>query len=620
VKTYLIEAYSDEIEFDTGSIIIALTPEVCYQLDKKGIKYSIIEDYYDVVALSGRVEEYRLSVFRWIDDFDRFLRNNIKGLDLKLATIYRWYLKGAVLDPIYLRCYELRHLFDNLMPTEVTYVTPEPDAPQLNPHFENYGRSLYSQIIPILCREKNIRLTTVFYETNRKKVNTNNPASQSEGLISRLKKIAVKNKTIMRIYFIFRYLRKLPQLKRARQKKINIFIVRLPQIGEDLIAEAIARGHHVYLLSGDVIFKYSWFGTRKHLKLKPNDALSGEYNWENAANSLANSEILKWVNKKCQSDISEVVLPRLRYFILRVCPELDHYIKEFIEFYEKDSIDLLFTPVIFNLEDYGALAAAKRYTRIKTACLVHGDGVCDSRVWNITELQNYYIHISSNIETKEYFQRLANEIHSSARLYSNPYRLRKVIEIAYAREKRKTRVIPKNRAIYIPLFMIGDYIRMEGGSHTDTWYYQFQKSLIEYFSTREDYTFVWKGLPQGDKIYNPIPDFIRDNHFNNIEIATNAFIDHLLTADRVICDCPSTGFYEAVIAGVPVMSLYHASLIMRQAAVEHFKDLLRLFNETSDAIKHIDDFLNSDDLRQYQMKMDMEKGSIFDILEGINQV
>ncbi len=58
MNTYLMEAYSSEIQFDKESKIIALTPEVCYQLDKKGIKYTIIEEYYCEEELLKHEEEY----------------------------------------------------------------------------------------------------------------------------------------------------------------------------------------------------------------------------------------------------------------------------------------------------------------------------------------------------------------------------------------------------------------------------------------------------------------------------------------------------------------------------------------------------------------------------------
>lgn len=40
MKVYLIENYSSDIKLDGNGLIVALTPEACYHLDKAGIKLS----------------------------------------------------------------------------------------------------------------------------------------------------------------------------------------------------------------------------------------------------------------------------------------------------------------------------------------------------------------------------------------------------------------------------------------------------------------------------------------------------------------------------------------------------------------------------------------------------
>ncbi len=614
MKTYLVEAYSDEIEFEKDSLIVALTPEVCYRLDKKGIKYSIVEDYYDAIEATSRVEEHRKSVFRWIDEFDEFLLKNIEGLDVKPATIYRWYLKGMVIDPLYVRCHAINHLFKETKPTEVVYFTQKPLQSQLNYTFEHYGRSLYSQVIPIICREKNIPLTTVFPEAKNGAVEGLKSPIRKEKSATALKNLLFKSTGIKRLYFIYRYVKSLPKFNKAKHNKKNLFLLMATYIGEDFIAEAICRGHNVFLLSGDTILKYSWFGTRKYSKLALKSGKTKSTDLESAADLLANHRLVAWFNEKCQMDVSEIVIPRLRHFILTICPELVRYIDAFAEFYKETDINVLFTPVVASLPDYAALAAANQSPKIKTACLVHGDAVYDSRVWNMTELENYDIHISSNIEMTEYFSDLAKEIHSSARTYSNPHRWRNIKKIANLREKRGDRVIIKNRIIYVPTIFMGDYRRFEGNPDVDTWYYRFQKSLINYFVERDDFTFIWKGLPEYEHIYDPIPDYIRDNDFTNIEIATKLLPQYLLTADSVICDMPSTGFYEAVLVGVPTMSLCHRAFIVRRGGSKYFGNLLKFFTDIPEAIKSIEDFLNGDP-HDYLMKIDLEEGSLFDIFE-----
>lgn len=625
MKTYLVEEYSPKIEFDKDSVVVALTLEVCYQLDKERIKYSIIEDYYDEVELSTHVDEYFKSQLKWIERLDEFLQNNVKelkALNLKLGTIYYYYLKTMVLDPLYIRCYTLNKLFEAIKPSAVTFISHPPGEIPLDFRLQDDGKSYYSQVIPILCDGNNIPLTTVFLDGESKDVKEIKSVGSTKNLIVWLERTLYKSATVRSMHFVYRYFSKRLLAKQSNKEKLNIFLLKTGyNIGPDFIVDALRRGHSIYQLSDSFIVKYSPLGIRRHLNLEARHNETKKLNnsvWEYTANLLEGHDLIKWITERCQLDVSEIALPRLRHFILKVCPEIERYVEVFIEFYEKDGIDILLTPHAWLPIEYAALAAANHHPRVKTACLVHGDGVYDSRFWNIMELQNFDIHISSHTEAKEYFRRLANEINSPAKLYCSPHRLLSVRKIAYAREKRGNKIIRKNRVIYLPTLMMWDARRMEGGSYPDTWYYGFQKSLIEYFSTKREYIFVWKGLPQGDQIYSPIPDFIQDNNFSNIEIATNPFPQHLPTADRVICDYPSTGFYESIVAGVPTMSLYHKALIVRKSAVEYFGNLLKPFSNIPEAINHIDEFLNSN-LELYKTTIEMEDKSILDILEEIGE-
>jgi hypothetical protein len=621
MKTYLVEEYSPKIEFDKDSVVVALTPKVCYQLDKERIKYSIIEDYYDEVELSNQVDEYFKSQLQWIERFDEFLQNNVKELkelNLKLGTIYYYYLKTMVLDPLYIRCYTLNRLFEAIKPSAITFISHHPRELPLDFRLQDDGKSYYSQVIPIRCDENNIPLTTVFLDEESKDIREIKSVGSTKNFIIRLERTLYKSATVRSMYFVYKYLSRQPLFKQPSQENLSILIPRVSyHIWPDFAIDALKRGHNVYELQDDLIVKRSFFRAKRHFRLQKETASLDDI-WEHAANLLESSDLIRRINEQCQLDVSEIILPRLRYFVSKVCPEILRYFKILVGFYEREMIDFILAPYAMSLVELGALAAANHHPRVKTACLVHGDGVYDSRFWNIMELQNFDIHISSHTEVKEYFRRLANEINSPAKLYCSPHRLLNVKKMAYATEKRGNKIIRKNRVIYLPTFMVWDARRMESGSYPDTWYYEFQKSLIEYFSTKREYTFVWKGLPQGDQIYSPIPNFIRDNNFSNIEIATNPFPEHLLTADRVICDYPSTGFYESVVAGVPTMSLYHEALIVRKSAVDYFGNLLKPFSNIPEAINHIDEFLNSDP-ELYKTTIEMEEKSILDILEEIGK-
>lgn len=623
MKTYLVEDYSPDMKFDENSIIVALAPTVCYQLDKAGIDYSIIEDYYDKAELLANEDEYHQSQLQWVGELDKFLQDNVQELkesNLRLASIYYHYFKTFVLDPLYFRCYTLRKLFEKVKPSEVAFVSRPPGNEALNLRLEDVSQSYYSRIIPLYCREKDIRLTSVFVSEKDRSSKKDKPLEVGGSFASRLRRMLAKSEIISNVYhraqFVYKCLGGRPFLSQGNKEKLSIFILRGSYfIWPDLAIDALKRGHNVYELQDDFIVKRSLFRAKKHFYYKQDSMSLGDI-WQHTSNLLESSDLITRINEQCQLDVSQIVLPRLRYFVCRVCPEILRYFKVFVEFYQRQTADFILAPYAKLLVELGALAAANA-KGINTVCLVHGDDVSATKWWPLLELQNFNILIPSNREFKEYLECLARANNISTDLCVSPHRLLNVRRIKQLREKEGNR-IKAGRIIYLPTILVHDRHRLVSYSYPDTWYYKFQKSLIEYFSTRTEYTFVWKGLPQSDAIYNPIPDFIKDNNFANIEIATNPFVEHLLSADRVICDLPATGFYESVIAGVPTMSLSHKALKVRKSAVDYFGNLLKPFSDIPEAIRHIDEFLNSDP-ELYRTTIDMGNESVLDILENIGK-
>lgn len=624
MKLYLVESYRADIEFDEDSLVVALTPEACYSLDKSGIDYSIIEDYYDETELSADVDEYYKSQLEWIDTIDRFLQDNVnelRRLGLKLGTIYYFYLRTMVLDNLYIRCYTLRRLFKAAEPSSVTFVSNRPKDVPLDLTLQSLGRSNYSQVIPIVCSDRNIPLSSVFLKQNGRTIGEMASVRSSGNLAVRLAiTLYARSATVRRIHFAYKYFGEHPRLKREDREGLNILILKTDHIGRKFIFDAMRRGHNVYQLSDSSILKYSSLGAKiyLHLKMKRADSPQDSDNksiWDNTASLLDGHDLIQWVNQKCQLDVSQIVLPKLRHFVTRVCPEILEYFKVFVEFYRKAGIYFVITPHEVSIPEFAAIAAANHSAETKSVCVQHGDSIFASKMWNITELSHFDIYIASNYEMEEYFRYQCQENNIQTELYCSSHRLSNVKTINHLRDEGMGN-IRENRIIFLPTFLIGDQCRLEGAAYPDTWYYKFQKSLIEHFSTRPEYTFVWKGLPQAEPVHNPIPDFIADNSFGNVEIATNPFVKHLLSADRVICDFPSTGFYESVIAGLPTMSLYHKASIVRRSAVEHFGNLLKQFSDIPEAMRHIDEFLSSDP-GLYITTVDMSDESILNILEKI---
>lgn len=360
MKIYLVEQYSPGIEFDKDSTIVALTPEVSYQLAKAGLRYSIIEDYYDEMSLSAGVDGYYESQLEWLNGLDKFLQSNVrevKELNLNLGTLYYHFIKTMVLDPLYIRCYALNKLIETLKPSGITFVSSLPQGIPLDYTLRTRGKTYYSLLIPLLCADKNIPLVKVALKPSDRAFSEAKPFLTGRDRLIQLNRRLCRNTMIRRLYFTYRYLgskRSLPQLE--KREGLNIFILKLAHIGTDFIIDALKKGHNVYQLSDNMILKYSSLGARRYSYLR--DAGKNNNIWENTASLLEGHDLIKKVNEKCQLDVSEIVLPKLKYFVSEVCPEILRCFKVLIDFYRKEKIDFVITPHEVSPIEFAAIGAA----------------------------------------------------------------------------------------------------------------------------------------------------------------------------------------------------------------------------------------------------------------------
>lgn len=601
MKIYLLESYLPSVEFDKSSVIIALTPEACYELDKQEIKYSIIEDYcHPAISLPS---EYTHLQSQWIDRIDSILTDNVEDIrvyNLRLANFYNVYFQHSVLDQLFAKCYALNKVLDVLKPSEIVLAICNAKPTSLDFTFHSSGASYYSQIIPSICKTRSIILQ-VHHIAGREQNHS------SKAMLARL----YKDDRVQSMLLALKYYTRPTEDKRC--KGLRIFLPKLTNIGLDFIVDAIKRGHSVYgahnaLDDNDIFIDstiiYTSFGLRKYSRLNLHPAV-----FDATIRILGNSELTSWFNGYFNVDVSNIMLSRLRCFVLDICPWVIACFKAYLEFYKEAKIDTLIMAHDVLPHESAALLAAN-HLGLNTICISHGDGVYSYRRWERREAQNYKVIIASNTEREHYYQRLGTELGHTVQAYTSSHRLQPQLQLGTSRKNIKE----GKKVLYLAFFMAGDNRGTEDGEYPDTWLYSLQKTLVRYFATRTDYSFIFEAMPASDLLYNPIPDFINDNKFSNVLYSTKPFASWLHSVDRVICDCPSTGLYESIAAGVPVMSLYHTSWTYRQSALDCFGQVLKPFSTISEAITQVNGFLN-DSPGKYIMNLGTSKDSLLDIVE-----
>jgi hypothetical protein len=398
MKTYLVEEYSPEIVFEDNSLIIALTPKASYQMDKLGIKYSLIEDYYSEL-LNEKYGYFSFSSqLTWLEDFDKYLQETIpqlKKLNLKLCYWYFYFLKTTI-DPLIVRSNTLNRFFDKINPSEVVYITAHTEeiAPDFTLFFGK-GKSIYLRLSPLFCKKYSAPFTCINVAEEAMPA-IGDTTSTDARFSRRLKDFVGSHDALLNLYKLYRsgcWHNAVPHLSQHNQ--LNILMLKLGYGGDLFIKDALKRGHNVFLKSEDTIFKYTLFGLKKYYILNNSDSesfVNPEYKeiWQNAANLLINQpEILGGINNKCGVDVSDIILPRLQYFISSIGPEILGYFNEYVNFYNKNNIDFVITPHEWLPDEVAAIAATRHSVNTKSICFWHGSGVYAIDMWDITEIDHH---------------------------------------------------------------------------------------------------------------------------------------------------------------------------------------------------------------------------------------
>jgi hypothetical protein len=149
-----------------------------------------------------------------------------------------------------------------------------------------------------------------------------------------------------------------------------------------------------------------------------------------------------------------------------------------------------------------------------------------------------------------------------------------------------------------------------------TWYFKFQKEVVDSLSKRKDLLFIYKYAAGQEWLENSVLKYIRHKGYANIFIENRPLMDFLFKVSRVILDCPTTGLYEAAAANIPVLSLYDESLNIRDSALRLFGKSVRKFSDFSEALEIINSFLDSDPLG-FKVKIPISNTKTVDILSGL---
>jgi hypothetical protein len=245
------------------------------------------------------------------------------------------------------------------------------------------------------------------------------------------------------------------------------------------------------------------------------------------------------------------------------------------------------------VEEFAAIAATRLSRNTKSVCLQHGDDVFDIKMWDLYEYRPFDIYFTNSDDREAYIKNRVALGNYGTQVYQYRELFESMSRLGHRRDIQRIITLKKTVA-YVPAMYQWDNTNWRELRLPDLWYFRWQKELLTVFRSRRDFNFIWKAFPSNET-YDPLQQMIKDGNVNNVTYSNDYFPDVLPKVDLVLMDFPSTALYEAVLSGMPVLSLYYKPFTpVRKSAQEVFGKSLEPFSDFGEGIRKVNAFLDAD--------------------------
>lgn len=624
----LIEKWGDGYILPKNCKAIALTPEASYLLKKNEIEFEVLEAFYSFGEVCGDTERYLFSQLSWFKEFDKLVKDffpEAKELNLNLASLFFYNIKYLV-DQIILSSRIINKFIEVVKPSKIWFSPMIYGEDKINRWYWFYfGKSSFFRIIELICRQRGISFNLLIPERKVERLIDSNFKKSLVMVFSGcidiknfMKKILPKQilnfvidfKQYFLLYrclcinYLFTY-----------QKKCNILILNGKNyIIYNFCKEANRYGFKLFFKRKNKI--YSLLRVQK-INFGKIGEIKNQIKIDYSAYKFIDEKLMGWVKNQCGFDVSEILNSRFRYLIQELFPQTIVRIKSFIDFYNNNKIDFVVSNVLFSDEDFAAVAATRMSNSTKSVGFCHGVDGFEAKPRFFMEYNLFDLYFASTSGEVEHIKELSNLFNSSRPLVYEYSYLRNYF---YVKTKKRTsngksNVKKKPVVLFIPIMIkTRPNMPIEKAFPLTMEFVKYHYALIDYFSLRNDYHFIWKALPQTFERGDVVPLILRNRSIKNITYSSTQLNKWLALADRVICDAPSTAFFECIFSRLPVLSFYRPrDQKLREDAYHIFGPSLQPYFSLEEWFKIIEEFLNNDP-QKYIVSLPQKEVSVPNIL------
>ena len=601
----LIEDLNSNIPLPNNCQLVALTVDASSKLDNLGIEYSIIDDYLNMKDTYGDVDTYLSSQLKWFKSFDKMVKElygDAKTLNIDLPELYFYNIKYLV-DQIILTSRMLNGFFEKARPNKVWFYSQVFGEDYFDRwSWFYFGDSSFSRIVDLICEKKQIKLEKKIINATYTK--SDNPFHDGT-ILSKVKQLiprSIKNSIKSSKNNLEIALR-----PSSNKNKKTIFIIKSNGYVQEFCRDAVENGYKIKYFNKKMLDDSSF-------PIIENANVGADY--------LKNSNLMKWINDKCEFDTYDIIKDRFHYLLNSLFPETLSMIISFMSIYEKEKVDFVLNYSLGTEIDFAAAMAAKINKSTKSVGFYHGMDAFKAPFRYFMEIKHFDIYFSSTSGEVEHFSELSKQFdnHSKSIISEYPYLRNKMVKL----RNRYTHPLDNSKkpiVLYLPIMRkIRSNMPIDLSIPLNMSMLKWHMALIDYFSSKIDNHFIWKAYLHSPFNYDPIENYIKKKKFKNLTFSNIKLQNWLPKVDRVICDVPSTAFFEASLSGKSVITFFDKDIQQfRESVFDTFGSSIKSFKNIDEGIKIIDEFLH-DESGKYVV--DIEKlidsnASVFDVLEKI---
>jgi hypothetical protein len=615
-----VEKWCSEYSVPQNCKIIALNNNASHQLDKCGVEHETPADYFTSGEIRGDDDAFLESQLLWIEKFDEFIREiypETKEIRIGLASLYSRNIKYLV-DCVILTSRVLNRLIGILAPTKI-YFFPDIYGEDTIYRWQWFhsGESSFMRMIGLICREKNISLDIITAEKG-KQDSIQTKKERSDIFTSM---ILFADAIVRKLSFVNeRFLRNVTDWHtRCRFFSINSFFTRKRERYNILIMKNNAffydfcrdenfskdcqkNNFNVIFKNGDRVrdFCLSPFGKSRKISstVRENNKVINIFDQDRIMSDLVRGDIMKWINEQCGLDVSAVLDSRFRYLLFDLFPETISRVKTFMNFFNRNNIDYILYYSLSEVDDFAAVAAAKSSKFTKTVAFAHGADVFESKIRYYSEYRYsdlYFACTNGEAENMKYLAEWFGDKHFNANEYSH---FKNIISSSTSISKRNKYVFKHGKPVilYIPVVRRDRMHMPIQNTQMLQWdYLKWHHALIDYFLSRTDFHFIWKGINPSFEKEDQIFQLLKDRKAVNVDFASDRLHEWLSIADKALCDMPSTAFFECMFKKIPVLALYRpADQKLRKNAYAAYGSSLQPYSTIDEGIQAVGGLLDTD--------------------------